>query len=153
MASTIVTSYDWESDTWTTNGDTAARQAWRQAVAEIAEKARAKLPESASRVDRAVKLVLAGDVHLQADGSAQVASQSQGTAAYHVVNGTCTCRDYDKAPGQLCKHRLAFGLARRAQESTKAKGVDTNGQEPTQGQPAQVAALTAPSQRHQSALP
>jgi hypothetical protein len=52
MASTIVTSYDWESDTWTTNGDTAARQAWRQAVTEIAEKAKATLPECNGRVVR-----------------------------------------------------------------------------------------------------
>jgi hypothetical protein len=48
----IVTTYDWESDTWTTNGDTPARQAWRQAVAEIADKAKAKLPECNGRVLR-----------------------------------------------------------------------------------------------------
>jgi hypothetical protein len=63
----IVTAYDWESDTWTTNGDTPARQVWRQAVAEIADKARAKLPECSGRVDSAVKIVLAGDVELLAD--------------------------------------------------------------------------------------
>jgi len=83
-----------------------ARTVWREAVAEIADKARAKLPESASRVDRAVKLVLAGDVELLADGTAKVASQSNGTSAYHVVNGHCDCRDYDKAPHQFCKHRV-----------------------------------------------
>jgi hypothetical protein len=140
MTSKIVAEYSWESDTFTHHVDTPARTAWRQAVAEIADKARAKLPESASRVDRAVKLVLAGDVHLQADGSAHVASQSQGTAAYHVVNGTCPCRDYDKAPGQLCKHRLAFGLARRAQELVRAKLNGTSngsGQAPTAPEPAQ----------------
>jgi hypothetical protein len=134
----IVTAYDWESDTFTHHTETQARKAWREAVAEIADKARAKLPESVSRVDRAVKLVLAGDVHLQADGTAHVASQSQGTAAYHVVNGTCTCRDYDKAPGQLCKHRLAFGLARRAQELVKATlNAPSNGQAPTAPEPTQ----------------
>ena len=45
MASAIVTSYDFESDTWTHNSDNPTRQAWRTAVAEIAEKAKAKLPE------------------------------------------------------------------------------------------------------------
>ena len=79
MASTIVASYDFESDTWTHNGDNPARQAWRTAVAEIAEKAKAKLPECSGRVDSAVKIVLAGDVELQADGTAKVASQSNGT--------------------------------------------------------------------------
>ena len=36
------------------------RQAWREAVTEIADKAKAKLPECAGRVDSAVKIVLAG---------------------------------------------------------------------------------------------
>jgi len=73
----IVASYDWESDTWThQNGDNPARQAWREAVAEIAEKAKATMPQCNGRVDSAVKIVLAGDVELLADGKAKVASQS-----------------------------------------------------------------------------
>ena len=51
-----------------------ARQAWRSAVAEVAEKAQAKLPECASRVTKAVALVLRNDVELLADGAAKVAS-------------------------------------------------------------------------------
>src|SRR5215813_4371792 len=117
----IVTSYDWESDTWTHNGDNPARTAWRDAVAEIADKAKAKLPECNGRVDSAVKIVLAGDVELLADGTAKVASQSNGTTAYHVVNGHCDCKDFAKAPHGLCKHRLSAAIARRAQELTKAK--------------------------------
>src|SRR5215510_9922775 len=135
MASTIVTSYDWESDTWTANGNTPARQAWRQEVAEIAEKAKAKLPECSGRVDSAIKIVLAGDVELLGDGTAKVASQSNGTTQYHVVNGHCDCRDYDKAPHQFCKHRLAAAIARRAQEMVKAKLADPNGQVDTVSQP------------------
>jgi hypothetical protein len=99
----IVTSYDFESDTWTHhNGDTPTRTAWRAAVADIA--AKAKLPECNGRVDSAVKIVLAGDVELLADGTAHVASQSNGSTAYHVVNGHCDCRDYEKAPHNFCKH-------------------------------------------------
>jgi hypothetical protein len=113
-------------------------------VAEIADKAKAKLPECSGRVDSAVKIVLAGDVQLQADGTAKVASQSNGTTAYHVVNGECSCKDFAKAPHSFCKHRLSAAIARRAQELTKAKVADTNGQEPAQGQPAQVAAATIP---------
>jgi hypothetical protein len=71
--------------------ETAARQAWREAVAEIADKAKAKLPECSGRVDSAVKIVLTGDVALQADGTAKVASQSNGCTAYQVVNGHCDC--------------------------------------------------------------
>ena len=55
--------------------ETTTRHAWREAVAEIADKARTKLPACSGRVDSAVKLVLAGDVALQADGTAKVASQ------------------------------------------------------------------------------
>jgi hypothetical protein len=124
--------------------DTPARQAWRKAVAEIADKARAKLPECSGRVDSAVKIVLAGDVELLADGTAKVASQSNGTTAYHVVNGHCDCRDYDKAPHQFCKHRLSAAIARRAQELIKAKLADTNGHAETSSQPAQPDAPTTP---------
>jgi hypothetical protein len=73
------------------NFETTTRQAWREAVAEIAERAKATLPECNGRVESAVKLVLAGDVELLADGKAKVASQSNGTAAYYIVNGTCEC--------------------------------------------------------------
>jgi hypothetical protein len=112
---TMVSEYSWESDTWTTNGTTAARPAWRAAVAEIAAKAKQTLPDCAGRVDAAVKLVLAGDVELLPDGKAQVASQSNGTTVYHVVNGECTCRDFPKSPSGWCKHRIAAGLYKRAQ--------------------------------------
>src|SRR5262245_59088438 len=45
---TMVTEYSWESDTWT-HGDNPVRTAWREAVAEIAEKAKATLPECNGR--------------------------------------------------------------------------------------------------------
>jgi hypothetical protein len=102
---TILTSYDFESDTWTHhNGDTAARAAWRQAVADIAAKAKETLPECHGRVDSAVKLVLNGDVELLEGGKAKVASQSHGTTVYHLVNGECPCKDFPKAPSGWCKH-------------------------------------------------
>jgi hypothetical protein len=96
-----VKEFSWEE---VSSPDFGSRAAWREAVAAIADKARAKLPECNGRVDSAVKLVLAGDVELLADGTAQVASQSNGTTAYHIVNGHCDCRDYEKAPHNYCKH-------------------------------------------------
>src|SRR5207253_3870511 len=111
----IVTSYDWESDTWTHHtGEHAARQAWREAVQEIAERAKATLPECNGRVDAAVKIVLAGDVELLDDGKCKVASQSNGQMVYHVVDGECTCKDFPKAPSGWCKHKIAAGLFKRA---------------------------------------
>jgi len=111
------------------------RQAWREAVVEIAAKAKAKLPECSSRVDSAVKIVLAGDVGVQADGTAKVVSQSNGTTTYHVVNGHCDCRDYEKAPHNFCKHRFSAAIAKRAQELIKAKLTDTSSQATAQSQP------------------
>jgi hypothetical protein len=83
-----------------------ARQAWREAVADIAAKAHDKLPECNGRIDKAVALVLAGDVELLADGTARVASQSNGQIVYHIVNGHCDCKDFAKAPHSFCKHVL-----------------------------------------------
>jgi hypothetical protein len=82
------------------------RTAWREAVAAIAEKAKAKLPECNGRVDKAVALVLNGDVELLPDGTAKVASQSNGTTQHVVCNGHCPCKDYERAPHKFCKHRV-----------------------------------------------
>ena len=91
-----------------------SRQAFRQAVTQVADKARATLPECGGRIDKAVQLVLQGDVELLPDGHARVASQCQGTTMYRLVNGTCECRDYPQAPSGWCKHRIAAGIQRRA---------------------------------------
>src|SRR3989442_14017676 len=107
--------------------DFGARAAWRQAVADIAAKAKETLPECNGRVDSAVKIVLAGDVELLEDGTAKVASQSNGTTAYHIVNGACTCKDYPKAPSQWCKHRIAAGLYKRATALGQRQLAQSNG--------------------------
>src|SRR5438093_1024250 len=110
---TIVAQFSWD-DIASADFGNPARIAWREAVAEIAEKAKATLPECNGRVDSAVKIVLAGDVELLPDGKAQVASQSNGQTTYFVVNGECSCKDYPKAPSNWCKHRIAAGIAKRA---------------------------------------
>jgi hypothetical protein len=35
-----------------------------------------------------------------------------------VVNGTCECPDFPKAPQNFCKHRLAYGIYKRAKTLT-----------------------------------
>src|SRR6267142_1024362 len=115
----IVTEISWD-DMWSGKSlpESPARKAFREAVAEIAEKAKATLPECNGRVDSAVKIVLAGDIELLADGKAKVASQSNGTTVYHIVNGECSCKDFSKAPSGWCKHRIAAGLHKRAHALT-----------------------------------
>jgi hypothetical protein len=116
---TMVSEYSWESNTWTNHGDNPARTAWREAVAASAANAKQAFPTSKGRVDSAVKIVLAGDVVLLPDGKAKVASQSNGTFAYFVVNGECTCKDAPKAPKGWCKHRFAYGIHKRAMRLAK----------------------------------
>jgi hypothetical protein len=114
------------------------RQAWREAVAEIAERAKQTLPACNGRVDKAVAIVLNGDVELLADGTAKIASQSNGATQYVVCNGTCECKDFPKAPSGWCKHRIAPGMQKRATALMQKKlSTGTNGQAeaPTQAQP------------------
>lgn len=119
-----------------------ARRAWREAVAAISAKAHDKLPECNGRVDAAVKIVLAGDVELLVDGTARVASQSNGETVYHVVNGQCDCKDFARAPHGFCKHRLSAAIAKRAQALTTGK-LDA-GTVPSQPPPAPPPALPPP---------
>src|SRR6266581_4894619 len=120
--------------------DNPARIAWRQAVSEVAERAKAALPEAVNgRIEKAVAIVLAGDVELLEGGKARVASQSNGTTQYFVVNGECSCPDFAKAPQGFCKHRLAYGIHKRAYTLAKQKLAQldsaSSGQAETPSQP------------------
>jgi hypothetical protein len=98
----------------------STRLAFRAAVGEVAANAKTVLPACASRIDKAVQIVLAGDVELLPDGHARVASQCQGTLVYRLVNGTCDCPDFSRAPSSWCKHRIAAGIQKRAQQAVPA---------------------------------
>jgi hypothetical protein len=116
----IVAQFSWD-DIADPTFENPTRQIWCDAVAEIGARAKQTLPECNGRVDAATKIVLNGDVELLPDGKARIASQSNGTTKYFVVNGECTCKDYPKAPSFWCKHRIAAGLAKRARTLAKAK--------------------------------
>jgi len=92
------------------------RERFRAIVQEVAEQAKVKLPEANGRVDKAVAIVLQGDVELCPDGTAIIRSQSNGTTEYVACNGTCECKDYPRAPSHFCKHRIALGILKRAQQ-------------------------------------
>ena len=99
----------------------SSRQAFRAALALVAQKATEKLPACNGRVAKALALVLAGDVTLQADGTATVSSQCDPAKQYRVEHGVCECIDFAHAPHGFCKHRLSVGLYRRALELTSLK--------------------------------
>jgi hypothetical protein len=88
----------------------------REVLATIAEKAREKLPQAVNgRLEAAVALVLAGDVHPNEDSTVTVSSATDATRRYVLQGVTCTCTDYvqQKAPEGWCKHRIAAGLHKR----------------------------------------
>ncbi len=110
----IIAEVSWDDVATGNLPESPVRQAFREAVEAVAQKAREALPEANGRIDAAVKIVLQGDVKILPDRKAKVASQSNGTTKYSIVNGTCECRDFEKAPGNFCKHRLAYGIFKRA---------------------------------------
>ena len=78
------------------------------------------LPEPVhGRIDKAIQIVLNGDVELLPDDKAKVGSQSNGVTKYYLVDGTCDCRDFEKAVDHWCKHRLAYGIYKRARALAK----------------------------------
>ena len=111
------------------------RQAFRAAVDQVALNAKATLPECHGRVDKAVQIVLQGDVEILPDGHARVASQCQGTVVYRIVNGTCDCPDFARAPSSWCKHRIAAGIQRRAMQAVQMPAPLDTAPEPVPAQP------------------
>src|SRR4030095_12254452 len=107
---------------FTQHSATPARVTFREAVLQVADKAKAVLPDNASWSDKCMTLGLNGHVEI-VDGHCRVMSQSNGKTVYHQVNGVCTCLDFtqEKAPNGFCKHRLAHGLYRRATEMVQAQ--------------------------------
>jgi hypothetical protein len=94
------------------------RQTFRETVALVAEKAKARLPQATNgRIESAARLVINGDVEPLDDGSIKVGG-SDPTRWYHLVGPTCTCTDFvqGKAPSGWCKHRIAAGIQKRVQE-------------------------------------
>jgi hypothetical protein len=99
-----------------------ARHLWETAVCLATTRARAALPDSNGRIDRAMQLVLDGCVELLDDHQARVTSQRDGETVYYVVNGICQCRDFPNAPQLMCKHRIARGIAVRAVQIARELG-------------------------------
>jgi hypothetical protein len=89
--------------------ETPARKAFREAVEVIANRARTAVPELNGRMERAIQIILNGDLSIAPDGQGTIASQSNGNGAYAVGREVpCSCKDHPKAPKHLCKHVLAY---------------------------------------------
>src|SRR2546425_8949966 len=105
-----VKEFSWEEISGPDFG-TPVGQAWQQAVAQVEAQLHTKLrvevlPE---RMRKALDLVRANAVTLQADGTASVQSGKQT----YTLAPDCPCADA-KHRTELCKHALAVELHRRA---------------------------------------
>jgi hypothetical protein len=119
----MIAQTDWETGATTYNVSAMdAAQIWRTAVALAATRARQALPESTTRIDKAQQLVLDGSVEVLDDHTARVTSQHDGVTRYFVVNGTCDCPDFARAPAGWCKHRVARALTVKAMQIAKTLG-------------------------------
>jgi hypothetical protein len=96
---------------------------YREAVLTISDNAKKALPQSISRIEKAVQLVLNGHVEVVDSKYYRVSSQQDGKTVHHLANGTCTCVDFTsgKAPQGLCKHRLAGNIHRKALDMIKTQ--------------------------------
>jgi hypothetical protein len=102
--------------------ESPVRRIFREYVEIVANKARTAIPELNGRTEKAVKLVLSGDVSIAPDGQGTVASQSNGNLTYLVGKGiSCSCKDHPHAPKKLCAHLLAYHIFTRATALAKQK--------------------------------
>jgi len=122
------------------------RRIFREAVSELAVKAKETLPDAVNgRVDKAVAIVLSGDVELMADGKAVIGSQSDA-GLHYVYDGECECRDSDRPEiDGWCKHRIAVAIAKRAHTLAKQRLQETLEPEQSINQPQSVSLPEAPA--------
>jgi hypothetical protein len=93
--------------------DTTDRQTWRALIQALADEAKTRTPDAASRIDKAVVLALMNDVEMLDDGNALVGSQARGDRVYTVYGGRrCECPDGFRS--SRCKHVLAVALMQQA---------------------------------------
>ena len=110
--------------------ESPARRIFREAVEAVADKARTALPELNGRVERAIQIILNGDLSITPDGQGTIASQSNGHGAYAVGKGEfCSCKDHPKSPKGLCKHILAYHIFTRSTALAKQK-LETQAENP-----------------------
>jgi hypothetical protein len=121
-----------------------ARQVFRTAVSEIADKAKVALPQTGGRVEAAVKIVLEGDViPCEEPGRYFVGSQSD-PGLQHIVEGVCDCHDADREGlDGWCKHRLASAIYLRATDLASARMAELD--RPAAPAPQPVALPEAPA--------
>lgn len=100
--------------------DESVQQLYREAVLEVAARAKSVLPECRARIEQAVMLLLSPEVQWLADGTVQVRPQEPGGEAPS-LRESCTCPESTRVPRGWCAHRLAAAIARRTASLVQAR--------------------------------
>jgi len=79
----------------------------------MCQRALAKHPEEAARIQRGYAIAVEGGVYLSGVDLATVQSQRQ-PETWYTVHSHCTCWDATRAPDGRCKHRWATALLGQA---------------------------------------
>lgn len=102
------------------NADSPTQRLFHEAVVDIAKRAKGVLPECHGRIERAVQLLLSGEVQALLDGTVQVRDPEYDGAVYRVQD-TCPCPESPQAPRGWCAHRLAGAIVKRASALVKTR--------------------------------
>ena len=92
-----------------------AHPSWVDTVRMVTARAKTMMPEQTERLEKAMELVLYGQVTPAADGHTATVTSMHDTDTY-TVNGECTCPDAQYRQ-VVCKHRLAWRLYQRSVEA------------------------------------
>jgi hypothetical protein len=117
IADSVSSAYSVEDEL---NADSLAQLLFREAVVEVGERAKGVFPEYHDRIEQAVQLLRAGEVHWLPDGSVQVQGPEQEDAIYGRQD-TCPCPENAQTPRGWCVHRLAGAIAKRASVLVQAR--------------------------------
>jgi hypothetical protein len=117
--------------------DALTQRLFREAVVEVAERAKSVLPECHDRIEQAVELLLTGEVQWFGDGTVQVRDAEQEDVVYSAEEA-CTCPESAQAPRGWCVHRLAGAIAKRTRPLVRARLAALSAAAPSESPPSEV---------------
>ena len=109
----MVTDFSLNGTTEAYTPENIARKIFRECIAEVAATTKESLPKSHGRIDKAVRIILQGDVILFEDGISFAVGSESDADLYYIFDNECTCPDSDRAPDGYCKHVIATRLYKR----------------------------------------
>jgi hypothetical protein len=92
-----------------------------EALRTYVERAKERRPELTSRLERAAFIVTMRQITRHGPDYWEVESDTEHGRAYWVLGMNCSCPDHARAPGGLCKHRLAVGVLQITERDRQAR--------------------------------